>query len=520
MGIAALNENYQSAAKPIVRHAIHDRILQKYSQNVQMLSTALRDWLELSNELDFAIAKLRSGDWRLRNDPSPFDVSHRGLIDMNLGVKALTPLYKNLSPEIRHCCERILEATDHLNTGSASSLSSALVSTLSTTHSLTQERITLVVKQEDIAIPAREWLHRLGYTDAEVLTAHQFMLKKDSAKKLLIVGLSADFSSAIFTSVFPSLGIELFSHDWIREQAAVECLFPDIAEVGFSVRILSTENRDADSQEQSNFMNYVDPTYEIEGKRLQKIANVTLAAIPRNVDEELVPCRAYLLANSEIVFLPIQEGTIDALDLHAPAGERVQRISISAVVADSVLLLRVGSSETEAIVSMANQLGGEEVSEYRLLQVQWKAALRQKVKLMGIERVKRDLQDLGIVNPWIGEWMHPTNIRPNSLANFSALLKYLGIEPDLTVTAMSHLRHLHQIAGMRFRKILKSKFENIQLSDFVKTGFLLVDMGEDVEVAKLGAFRVVSVGNDVLQVPESAVKQLQMLGSGAPRWRQ
>ena len=31
----------------------------------------------------------------------------------------------------------------------------------------------------------------------------------------------------------------------------------------------------------------------------------------------------------------------------------------------------------------------------------------------------------------------------------------------------------------------------------------------DSEVAKLGAFRCVSIGNEVFEVPESAVKQLQ-----------
>jgi hypothetical protein len=74
---------------------------------------------------------------------------------------------------------------------------------------------------------------------------------------------------------------------------------------------------------------------------------------------------------------------------------------------------------------------------------------------------------------------------------------------------MNILRHLHQVAGMRFRAILKQKFETLDLDKISVNGFALVELGSESEVAKLGAFRCISIGNEVFEVPESAVKQLQ-----------
>ena len=62
---------------------------------------------------------------------------------------------------------------------------------------------------------------------------------------------------------------------------------------------------------------------------------------------------------------------------------------------------------------------------------------------------------------------------------------------------------------MRFRKMLKDKFENADLDEIFEQGFLIEDLGESPEIAKLGAYVCLSIGDEVFDVPESAVKQLQ-----------
>jgi hypothetical protein len=135
--------------------------------------------------------------------------------------------------------------------------------------------------------------------------------------------------------------------------------------------------------------------------------------------------------------------------------------------------------------------------------------LKEKISVNGAAKVIRDLKDLGVSNPWIMDWAHPSTIRPNSIDNFKIILSYLNIEHDETIEAMNILRHLHQVAGMRFRAILKQKFETLDLDKISLNGFVLVELGSEAEVAKLGAFKCVSIGSEVFEVPESAVKQLQ-----------
>jgi hypothetical protein len=133
-----------------------------------------------------------------------------------------------------------------------------------------------------------------------------------------------------------------------------------------------------------------------------------------------------------------------------------------------------------------------------------------RISSLGSQLVIKQLKDLGIKNPWIGEWKSfKNNIRPESDEYFQKLLKYLAIEPSETISAMNSLRRLHLMAAMRLRKMLKEKFENANLQIIHDAGFLIVDLGESPEIAKLGAFVCLSIGEDVFEVPESAVKQLQ-----------
>lgn len=129
---------------------------------------------------------------------------------------------------------------------------------------------------------------------------------------------------------------------------------------------------------------------------------------------------------------------------------------------------------------------------------------------MGAPEVIRQLRAVGIKNPWIGEWKSlKNNIRPDSDDYFSKLLVYLEIEPTETIFAMNSLRRLHLIAAMRLRKMLRDKFESVNLQEIHKSGFLIIDLGENSEIAKLGAFVCLSIGDDVFDVPESAVKLLR-----------
>ena len=498
-----------SDASAIKNVSIEDKLLKQLSTNVRKLAMTLHDWIELSSDWDIAVARLRSADWLLRNDPTPLSANHPALINLGEGIGTLEGLFKNMSFDIQQNCTNIIASGHKILEHKSSELTNIVLRNMHEVGHDQKENI-FIVRQESIKIGVANWLKEIGINHWQVFTANQFIHSGVNCSRMLVVGLTQDYPISLFNSVYPEGGICTFSHSWIKEQDYIPGYFSDIAQIRIEKKIctdLISVNQPADIEKASN---YLEPTAEIDSRRLVIAAKKALLNIHESSEgEELLKCRAYLLGSSEMVFLPISSGAIDAVDPTAPVGERVQRIAISSITTDSILLLRVGSSEREAISRMANDIGGSEAKRCRNIQSFWKSKLKEKISINGAVKVVRDLKYLGVANPWIIEWSHQSTIRPNSIDHFKIILTYLNIGHEETIDAMNILRHLHQVAGMRFRAILKQKFETLDLDAISLNGYVLVELGNDSDVAKLGAFKCVSIGNEVFEVPESAVKQLQ-----------
>lgn len=496
-------------ASAIKNVSIDDKLLRQLSTNVRKLAMTLQDWIELSTDWDISVGRLRRADWLLRNDPAPLNANHPAIIDLSEGIRTLEGLFKNMSSDIQQNCTNIIASARKILELNSSELTNMVLRKMQEANPEQHGNI-LIVRQESIRVGVINWLKEIGINHWQVFTANQFIHSGINCRRMLVVGLTQDYPISLFNSVYPEGGICTFSHSWIKEQNDIPGYFSDIAQIKIEKKILTdliSVNQTADTEKASN---YLEPTAEIDGRRLAIAAKKALLNINDSSEgEELLKCRAYLLGSSDMVFLPISSGAIDAVDATAPVGERVQRIAISSITTDSILLLRVGSSEGEAISRMANDIGGSEAKRCRNIQAFWKSKLKEKISIFGGPKVIRDLKNLGIANPWIIDWSHPSTIRPNSIDNFKIILTYLNIEHEETIEAMNILRHLHQVAGMRFRAILKQKFETLDLDEISLNGFVLVELGNDTDVAKLGAFRCVSIGNEIFEVPESAVKQLQ-----------
>jgi len=503
------NNQLFSETSAIKNVSIDDKLLKQLSTNVRKLAMTLQDWIELSTDWDVAVGRLRRADWLLRNDPTPLTAHHPAIIDLHEGIGTLEGLFKNMSSDIQQNCTNIIASGKKILEHKSSELTNIVLKSM---HEVNQnlDGNILIVRQESIKVGVINWLKESGNNHWQVFTANQFIHSGINCSRMLVVGLTQDYPISLFNSVYPEGGIYTFSHSWIKEQDHISGYFSDIAQIKIEKKILTdliSVNQTADIEKASN---YLEPTAEIDGRRLAVAAKKALLNINDSSDgEELIKCRAYLLGSSEMVFLPTSSGAIDAVDPTAPVGERVQRIAISNITTDSILLLRVGSSEGEAISRMANDIGGSEAKRCRSIQSFWKSKLKERISINGTAKVIRDLKDLGVANPWIIDWSHQSTIRPNSIANFKIILTYLNIEHEETIEAMNILRHLHQVAGMRFRAILKQKFETLDLDEISLNGYVLVELGNDSDVAKLGAFKCVSIGNEVFEVPESAVKQLQ-----------
>ena len=504
-----LNNMYDFSEMPIQHIAIEDSLLKTYSREVRKLNSEMREWLDVSTEWDEALANLRRADWRFRNQPADFGKLHPAKIYLEEGLAKLDGLYSNLGHYVRKICRSIIENGNAIIRSPESTLNSNLLKIISESKQKGARQVLVILRQEDLVAPFNDFLSKNSITNVIVETSFGAIQKKHATDKIIVVGNVLDYPLSLFNSLFSEYGTTLIGYSWVPEQDHVGSALSELATKPIRIEIRHSETKDI--TEAIDVSHYLEPSIEIASRQLRTVAKNVYAHIDKsNTDEENILCRAYLLAGNNVVFLPTKEGAIDSIDMQAGSGNRVQRLPISSIGIGSVILLRVGKSDSDSIFEMANAIGGKEAQAYRKLQMEWKDALRMRIASLGSQLVIKQLKDLGIKNPWIGEWKSfKNNIRPESDEYFQKLLKYLAIEPTVTISAMNSLRRLHLVAAMRLRKMLKEKFENTDLQAIYNEGFLILDLGETPEIAKLGAFVCLSIGDDVFEVPESAVKQLQ-----------
>jgi hypothetical protein len=500
---------YEFAEMTIQHVAIEDTLLRTFSHEVRKLNSEMREWLDVSTDWDDTLANLRRADWRFRNQPAEFTTLHPAKIYLAEGLAKLDGLYSNLGDDVRKICRSIIENGNAIIRSDESTLNSNLLRVISESGKHGASNILVILRQDDLIAPLNHYLAKNSITNVLVETSFSAIQKKHLTDKIIVVGNILDYSLSLFNSLFSAYGTTLIGYSWVPEQDSVGTSLSGLATKPIRIEINHTETKSL--TEAIDVSHFLEPSVEIASRQLRTVAKNVYAHIDKsNADEENIPCRAYLLAGNNVVFLPTKEGAIDSIDMQAGSGNRVQRMPINSLGIGSVILLRVGKSDSDSIFEMANSIGGKDAQAYRNLQMEWKDALKIRISSLGSQLVIKQLKDLGIKNPWIGEWKSfKNNIRPESDEYFQKLLKYLAIEPSETISAMNSLRRLHLMAAMRLRKMLKEKFENANLQIIHEAGFLIVDLGDSPEIAKLGAFVCLSIGEDFFEVPESAVKQLQ-----------
>ena len=247
---------------------------------------------------------------------------------------------------------------------------------------------------------------------------------------------------------------------------------------------------------------------EFTARQFRSITMSKLSSLNIDPDEANIRCYCFLLASGQAVFLPEAKGTVDILNPTAIEGQRVSRKACSDIEQGDFLVLRVGSSDSEAIRAQADFLAGEEGLALRQVQAEWKARLKTAVVNKSLSVVEYDLKERGISRPWIKEWLEPGSIRPQADSVFKILIKYLGMEVESTVNNMNALLALHKRAGFKFRDALKEAFEEIDLSELITDSYLEMEIEDAAGVAKLGAYKCLSISTEMYDVPESAVKRV------------
>jgi hypothetical protein len=189
-------------------------------------------------------------------------------------------------------------------------------------------------------------------------------------------------------------------------------------------------------------------------------------------------CRQFALANGKQVFIQIDGGDLDFVNVVAVDSQNrltQSEISPRSVGVGNFVVLREGQSDSEALLMQAASNLGNRYSEIEKNQKIWKSSLQVSIDNQGLNKVSRDLVDLGLksVNR-LRDWINPNLRRPLRDEDFRILLKYLGLEINTFYESATLLRRTILKAAMEFRNQLEKAINDISVKTLLNEGTVVI----------------------------------------------
>lgn len=501
----------------IFRHLVVDDELTSFAQNLRKLTGALDAWVDLSPDWQEVISRIRISIWRLRNDPNSSSSNQDFELLLKPALRVLGSLQNQISAELRDMTNLLIMQGEKVLARDESSLSRFLIETFAQTKTKSN---FLVVKKQKTQTNTENWIARSPMNAWTAVTPDEYRKVAPIAETTLVLGVTGDYPRHIFTGIQPKSGMHLVSFSDIPEKKVILGPLSEIGSVTLQIAITTSGLLPATNSVNSDFQSdYLDPVDELNRNLVNKLARRNVDQLGEIHEDQTVPCRCLLLTAGRMIYLPVDDSSVNILDPNAAEGSRVSRMQGSSVTIGTLVLLRIGESDTEAIRSMADTIAGSEAGSLRKSQSAWKEALGLKLKENGLARVVSDLRALGIARPWPKAWVLQDTIRPQQDQTFKILLDYLGIPVAKTISNMNRLRQLHLAAGFRFREILKEEFERVDLESLKSDGYIELEVDYEGSVARLGAYYCLAVSEDTYEIPEFWVKKV-LDNEGGLEWQE
>ncbi len=151
---------------------------------------------------------------------------------------------------------------------------------------------------------------------------------------------------------------------------------------------------------------------------------------------------------------------------------------------------------------------GEQAAKIDVTQQAWKGALERRIAASGIGNVERDMRLAGVKSPgraWA--WTDPSLILPKNEGDFRALLSWLGIPVEPTISNAKRKRRAHHQAGSDVREKLEQAVEDTDLTELEREGRL--DLRIRVEGFRdLVAARILAVSPHAQVIPRHQARVL------------
>ena len=365
-----------------------------------------------------------------------------------------------------------------------------------------------------------------GTVGVRVVTAAELAREEKCVDYAYAIGPPRFFGAALVTAP-AAWSVSFVVSSWIRDRALPSSPITAYADSGAMLIISHTRTIETGSPADTEV---APPGIEAAGQS-QPSAEASellddlfpqptwdeLATPYREPRSDEVIARKVLLDGGQAIWLDDNNGErIRTLDPAAPHGERVQYAKLATVRPGTYLLLRRGISGYGAVDSLAARLLGEKAVKIDATQRAWKGELDHRIAVSGIGKVEHDLRLRGVKSAgraWA--WTDPSLILPKNDGDFRALLSWLGIPAEPTISNAKRKRRAHHQAGSDVREKLEQAVEETDLTGLERDG--RVDLQIRVEGFRdLVTARVLAVSPHAQVIPRRQARVL--FNDRSARW--
>lgn len=424
---------------------------------------------------------------------------------------ALQQSYPNMIPTLDAVSEGLQQLQTHTDTPIADIFQTLIGSN--------ESMMLVAADKRQLALHKKALLH--SFPNLKIPTCQQSELGGlELFDRLIVIGPAAWFKSHVIAAP-RAKRLDVIRPSWIRDVIESNGVFLNNKDVqrivlvhrsiskSSNLSVMEIESQGVPESQKEPTLNGEDFLDALEVRPLLDVS--IIAQRQRNFDglelgsQELFDARFLVLDGHFGVFLPI-DALVYAVDFSKTNDDRVERIKLPAVIENTWIAFRTERSDRELIEQIADRLLGDDRTQFRKLQRDWKQGLENFVQNKGIEKLGERLRFYGAKNASqnnVKRWMSNQSIWMDRLDDFKAVMSVLDLvaRENEYIEAMRRIDQAHLMAGQQIRGLLLEKLKTITHIQLPKA-HLEISL-EGIEGGKFEIFCVIELSSAIEKIPFS-----------------